>query len=1184
MGVRQAEPGAAPHAAAGAGAGARQRAPSSAPRWALGAGLTVLTLLITAWLAYGLAAERLPRHRAALEQLVRDETHLDMRFAQLQLRWGWYGPEAVFRDVELGAPLSGTLVVRAPELIVGLDAWQLLRSGEPQSDRIRLIAPDIALLPAVHATAAAPAHESSGPLPLTVGRVLSHWRGGRFDIEGGTLRLPADRDAHSVLTLRHVTLRRAGQQWSASALLQLPERFGTTARLTLQMTGDPADWSSVSGTVGAEGKLLDAAALRQLAGAGALAALLPQAGVADLDLQLQFRSGTLTGGSGNIHAQALEWAPRFAGAAPLALPHLLAAWELAPQGDRWRVRVGPLALADAVPPASVTLSLTSDLRSVTGNARLAPLGALLAAARWAAPQLPLAELDLAGSVRRIDFDWSAQRPPGEQLSSHAQLEELAVALPGAGAQLAGLAGRLTLTDTTLDADIQSQAAQLTVRRAETARLADLAVSAHLTATASRAGWRLSAERVQIRRGDSTFSASGSAAAASGASQPRVELRAHLANTDVTLLTALAGAAAVPTLGAGDTRLTAGRVAEADFTLRGPLAPHLSWSTSSDFRGTLLLRDATLAAGALWPQLQGIDARLDWHGSRVRAQLEAGTSGGELAPLAGLPPIRVLRGTVTFHDAHVGRSTLSGQWLGGPVTLIVAERRDGAAGAGLSIGAHGLLDARAALLAVSGRADPAPLSGSAEWTAALDIPAAAAGHAARWRVRADSNLTGIASALPDPLAKSQGAALALHVDASGDAGRGLVRVGVGERARALVAIARTGDAWRIERGALRLAASMPELPPQAVLFVDGTVARLDLPAYLSLWRQAGSDAALPPVQARVRASQLTIGARSYPNVSLSADAAPGSGKVAIEAADLAGEALWGASEVDGTTQVHLARLNVAQPTDAALGPELVGALGSDVQLTVDALQWLGRPLGRLSAALRARGASLEVRDLDLSGTSERTRGSARCQNAACELQFTLDSQDAAATLAAFGFRPEVNAGRARMSGEVRWAQQPDSSLASLSGRLHMQLEDGAVHTDGVTGAAPLALLAVPALARGLAVAPGSTAAPELRFASLTADYALHDGQAETSDLDFDGDAQILVRGRVGLAARDYDVLALLLKGEERLPAAVRGLAAAPKVAAVWLSLRELLAGGSGERSGGAVRLQGTWDDPVVVPAE
>src|SRR3982074_2994019 len=95
--------------------------------------------------AYELARARIPQHRAALEHLVRVQTGLDVRFTELGLRWGWYGPEAVFRQVELDEPGSAEALLRAPELVVGFDAWRTLRSGHPEAGRIELSAPEIDL-------------------------------------------------------------------------------------------------------------------------------------------------------------------------------------------------------------------------------------------------------------------------------------------------------------------------------------------------------------------------------------------------------------------------------------------------------------------------------------------------------------------------------------------------------------------------------------------------------------------------------------------------------------------------------------------------------------------------------------------------------------------------------------------------------------------------------------------------------------------------------------------------------------------------------------------------------------------------------------------------------------------------------------------------------------------------------
>src|SRR5580700_7394581 len=58
---------------------------------------SVLLLLLTVVLAYQLVAARVPQQRAALEQLIRHETGLEVRFSELSVRWAWRGQCAAAR-------------------------------------------------------------------------------------------------------------------------------------------------------------------------------------------------------------------------------------------------------------------------------------------------------------------------------------------------------------------------------------------------------------------------------------------------------------------------------------------------------------------------------------------------------------------------------------------------------------------------------------------------------------------------------------------------------------------------------------------------------------------------------------------------------------------------------------------------------------------------------------------------------------------------------------------------------------------------------------------------------------------------------------------------------------------------------------------------------------------------------
>jgi uncharacterized protein YhdP len=130
--------------------------------------------------------------------------------------------------------------------------------------------------------------------------------------------------------------------------------------------------------------------------------------------------------------------------------------------------------------------------------------------------------------------------------------------------------------------------------------------------------------------------------------------------------------------------------------------------------------------------------------------------------------------------------------------------------------------------------------------------------------------------------------------------------------------------------------------------------------------------------------------------------------------------------------------------------------------------------------------------------------------------------------------------------------------------------------------PFPLLSVPALLGAIASPTGPEGLPsgELRFKRLDAQFELREGEAYTSDLHFDGDAEILMRGRTGLLTRDYDHEAWVLRGEERIPASLRRLAATPRVAAAWMALRELIGADGADRSHVVLHLRGSWNEPVV----
>ncbi len=152
----------------------------------------------------------------------------------------------------------------------------------------------------------------------TLGRVavLQRWRGGRIDIEGGTVRLPATSGANPLsVQIRRATLRRTDDEWNVAGLLYLPDRVGRSARVTMDVRGDLSQVSALSGSLRVEARRLLFPGSRDfLAGLPEIARFLPRGGHGDMTVALSFAKGEVVKAHGNVHAAGLVFDAPGAGA------------------------------------------------------------------------------------------------------------------------------------------------------------------------------------------------------------------------------------------------------------------------------------------------------------------------------------------------------------------------------------------------------------------------------------------------------------------------------------------------------------------------------------------------------------------------------------------------------------------------------------------------------------------------------------------------------------------------------------------------------------------------------------------------------------------------------------------------------------------------------------------------------
>ena len=1158
------------------------------------AAITALTGTVV--VAYELALARVPEHRAALERLVRAQTGLDLRFNELGLRWGWYGPEAVFRGVELGEPGRSNVLLRAPQLVVGFDAWRTMQTGQLAAGRITLVAPDIDLERLTHSE---PPSQSTIPARGAVNtalasrvRILERWRGGQIDLEGGTLKLPDPGGSSNPLTVqvRRASLRHSDREWSGFGLVFLPERLGRAARVVVQLKGDLSTPATLSGGVRFEGMRLAYAGWREVLSATPwIARSLPATGDGDMTLDLTLADGRIQKANGQVKATDVTFgtpawidSPRanYAAHGVLKLDYLAGEWRFVSRKDGGQVQVEQLALSRAEKNSPLPrMLLEFDDGHMHGSLQRAPLHSVAAVAQWLAPQLVPTGIVLKGDAENLDFDWNAARVPGERLAASARVDDASVASTSGSFALSGLRSRLTGSESRVAIELAAPAARLQLQSMmPDDALESLQLNSVLEIVRNDTGWRLSTERFSAAHESGHVILSGSLSA-TDSGVPVLEARGTIPRADIAKLRKIFAQQATRAFGPAAARLTGGRIEEGRFELNGPLdevfaAPELAGGTatlgapirnSDAFKGSLTLRGAHVAGDGEWPEMHALDATIDWSGSRVHASVDEGRA--DAFELDAVQAQWDMSGVRPSHVAGRARAPLERAlaWVRAhpqmqehaPHLQDLVARGDALFDFDVSIPGRSALAPRGT--PPQARTHIAAFLEGVEFRVAPDVPPI---EALRGSLAFDSGR----------LQRSTLSALWLG---------GPLTLKVSERRdRAGSSILVQTQGFADTRKLVALT-DLHELPQ-----VNGETQWGGEFLYT-----AGSDT--QPARWQGHADSNLIGISStlpVPFAKLSEATLPlrvevtGSGDVSEVRVNLADRirSQFALSLREGRDwQIESGNADIAIGNRMRLNASLqtnAGTAGTDVRVE-------SQTLGVITGTLVSRASDLTLRDVKWARDTLAGEGSIHCGATftACDAKFEVTTDSAARALADLGFRADLAASKGKLSGQLAWQPRVDQPwLETATGHINMQFEDGIARSDVSAPGHPFPLLAVPALLRGIDSAPNPEGMPsgELRFKRLVAEFDVRDGQAHTSDLHFDGDAEILMRGRTGLLARDYDYEAWVLRGQDRIPVSLRRLAATPRLAAAWMALRDLISSESAERSHVVLNLRGSWSDPVV----
>jgi uncharacterized protein (TIGR02099 family) len=645
-----------------------------------------------------------------------------------------------------------------------------------------------------------------------------------------------------------------------------------------------------------------------------------------------------------------------------------------------------------------------------------------------------------------------------------------------------------------------------------------------------------------------------------------------------------------------------RVTDATADIRDLKETHLRIKAAA--RGDLQDGLEFLTSSPLAPALGEPFARLSGHGAinaavdldlpikrldKRKIEVQARFADATVAMRDIDAPVRSLQGSLTVRNTLLAAADLRGQWLGGPLEVVIQP--DGSNASAMN----------ATGTATAAQLKPflpsaVKLSGSTQWRLATEFRSDDGDDAGRKSaVRIESTLRGLGIGLPEPVGKGEDEERPFQVTLAADEDAVLARSWLGD-VRAIVRVARTNGVWGLDRGGIRADGNAPALPNHRGLRIEGAVERFVLDDWLAL-RGEGTDAGSgKPLSdylqaANVRVGSFELAGYRWSDVRGMLQSTTSGWRVDVDGPDAAGQILI-PEQFSGsqTLRATLERLVLDKPEASGTGDaeddETDPRNIPNLQVHIADLRMGTREIGtfNLKASRIPQGIRFDSATID--GAAAHAEGQGEWivtpEGQRSSLKATITSADVAATLRALNYGDVMEAKHGELHGDVSWNGGFDfEQLTHANGTISVKAETGQLTAVQPGAGRVLGLFSVAALPRRLALDFKDLTDKGLAFDSVHGDFELRDGNAFTSNLLLRGPAaEIGIAGRTGLAAKDYDQTAVVTGNLGASLPVAGALAGGPAVGAALLLFSQVFKEPLKGITRGYYRITGPWENPTV----
>lgn len=577
----------------------------------------------------------------------------------------------------------------------------------------------------------------------------------------------------------------------------------------------------------------------------------------------------------------------------------------------------------------------------------------------------------------------------------------------------------------------------------------------------------------------------------------------------------------------------------------------------------------------------------------RLKLDMQIIDGAVRPLGMDRGLEKVVGRLRLEDGGLSGQGITATYLGKPARVEVSP--DPSAG-----------EARATLVLLRGWSDAAELvgqfvpliqpwvSGKTDWFAVARFPDIDSGQAVT--VSARSVLGGMGISLPRPMYKAAEDIRMLELLYTlNDDNRRTLELSLGDDVRAYLEYTNLDDRWDLGFGDIALGGKVPDRAGEPGLGLSGHTEVLQLDEWLALQ---------PPPSIEAQSSEL---AHVLQRVELEVDNFTAMGQPQGAAslklqntgtdwvARIQSENIVGTVTVphDGAgeraTRVDMDKLLLvggADDQDKSAGISTDPRNLGPYEIRVTEFGIADMRFGSLEASLSRAPMGLSLDQFKTRHPAFTAEGVGNWlvtdEGQMTGLKLKVDGTDILEMFKALGLGEMISGNSLTSDADVYWKGGPDSdAVQSLSGQVHLQLDDGTVAEIEPGAGRALGLLSVATLPRRLTLDFRDVFDKGLAFDRISGDFNLVDGNAYTSNMVMKGPSVgIAVSGRTGLVDRTYDQVAVVHANIGSTLPLAGALAGGPALGAALLIFSEVFKGPLQGMTRARYKVTGSWDDPLV----